>query len=212
MEELLQYLLEKYGYDEPIFSRDLCKNLNVKGTTLRQNLKRLIDSNRLERYENGIYFIPKPNSLFKKKSLSFNKVINKKYLLDQDKIIGYRTGIAFANDLRLTTQTAGVLEIATNKETNRKRKVQINNHSLILRKPRIKITEENYKILQVLDLITDVEKMSEKSLDKTYYQVKDYVKNINLDKIKLNRILDHYPAKTKIQLYESGLLNELTRG
>ncbi len=209
--ELLQYLLKNYGYDEPIFSGDLLKKLNVKDTTLRQNLKRLSDSKQLERYENGIYFIPKPDSLLKKKSLSFNKVINKKYLFDQDRIIGYRTGIAFANDLRLTTQTAGVLEIATNKETNRKRKVQIRNQRLILRKPRIQITVDNYKFLQVLDLITNVEKMSEKPLDKTYNIVIDYIKNIKLDKIELINILNQYPDKTKIKLYESGIINELTR-
>lgn len=206
-----EYLINNYGYDEPIFSEDLRKKLNMKDTTLRQNLKRLIDKKQLERYDSGIYYIPKPNSLLKKKSLSFNKVINKKYLSEQDKTIGYQSGIAFANYLRLTTQTAGVLELVTNKETNRKRMVQLKSRSLILRKPRVEITEENYKLLQVLDLITNYERVSEKPLEKTFNQILDYVKRITISKNELNKILDCYPIKTAKKAYESGLIYELTQ-
>src|SRR5699024_9157430 len=125
--KILKYLIKNYGSDEPIFLDDLRGEMNIKDSNLRQYLKRLVDSGQLKRYEKGIYYIPKTGSILKNKPLSFNKVVKKKYLYDGNKIIGYQSGITFANDLNLTTQTARVPELVTNKETNRKRKVRINN-------------------------------------------------------------------------------------
>lgn len=209
--ELYQFLLDNFGYDEPIFSKDLQEKLNIKDSTLRQKLNRLVRSDQLKRYERGIYYIPKPNSILKQKPLSINKVIKKKYLYDKDKPIGYRTGLAFANDLNLTTQTAGKMEIVTNRETNWKRNVKISNWNLILRKPRIEVTERNYKALQVLDLVANFDKISETPLDKNLDRIIKYIGNINLDKKELDNILKKYPWKTKAKVYESGLYNAFTR-
>ncbi|MFZ7120252.1 MAG: DUF6088 family protein [Eubacteriaceae bacterium] len=209
--ELFQYLIDNYGYDEPILSEDLNNKLNYKNTTLRQNLKRLVDNGQLERYKLGIYYIPKPNSLLKKGSLSFNKVISKKYLYDEDKIIGYRSGIAFANDLKLTTQTPGSIEVVTNKETNRKRNVKIGKQRVILRKPRTKITDVNYKVLQALDLIANINKYSDKTLARTLENISKYLEDVKLNKDEIDEIIKAYPMKTKVMVYESGLYDVLTR-
>jgi len=209
--DLIQYLIKNYGYNEPIFSEDLSAILNMKGGTLRQNLKRLTDRKQLERYEDGIYYIPKPNSLLKVNSINVNKVINKKYLSNNNKTIGYRSGISFANELALTTQTAATLELVTNRETNWKRPVKLRNFNLILRKPRVKINDTNYKLLQLLDLLTNIEKFSEKPLNNTFQKILNYAKDIKLDSAEVESILSQYPAKTKLKAYESGLIYELTR-
>ncbi|MBM7580812.1 DUF6088 family protein [Jeotgalibacillus terrae] len=209
--DLMSYLLENYGYNEPIFPEDLRNNMMGKDTTLRQNLKRLTDREQIIRFDKGIYFIPRPDSLLKKKSLSVNKIIKKKYLYKEDKLIGYRTGLAFANDLNLTTQIPGMIEIITNKETNIKRVVNLKNRRVILRKPRINVTEKNYKLLQVLDLLTNYDKYSEKPLESAKQRIIDYLASGEMDQQEIQACIQSYPQKTKLALYESGLWDELTR-
>src|SRR5690625_3125616 len=193
--DLFQYCLKNYGYNEPILIEELQDNdkLTIKDSALRMNLKRLVDKGQMKRYARGIYFIPKPNSILKSQSLSINKVIRKKYLYDGNRPIGYQTGIAFANQLNLTTQTAGVIEIVTNKETNRKRIANINNWRIILRKPRTEINENNIKVLQVLDLINNFEKISEINLEKSSIAMIDYLKDVEVNKDDLNKVLFSYP-------------------
>jgi len=63
---LLNYLIEKHGYNELIFSSELRA---IAHETLSQDLQQLIDSNEIYKYANGIYFIPNPNSAFQKEEL-----------------------------------------------------------------------------------------------------------------------------------------------
>ena len=55
---LKSYLLENYGYNEPIFLNDL-KIEELSENAVRQSVKRLVANGFLERYDNGIYYIPK---------------------------------------------------------------------------------------------------------------------------------------------------------
>lgn len=209
--DLMNYLLENYGYNEPIFPEDLREKIMGKDTTLRQNLKRLTDREQIIRFDKGIYFIPRPDSLLKKKSLSVNKIIKQKYLYKEDKLIGYRTGIAFANDLNLTTQTPGIIEIVTNKESNIKRVINLKNRRVMLRKPRIEVNEHNYKLLQVLDLLNNYDKYSEKPLESVKQRIIDYVSTCEMKRQEFENYIQNYPQRTKLALYESGLWDELTR-
>src|SRR5690625_2821532 len=122
---LSNYLLENYGYDEPILSKELYEELDTNPNTLRQSLKRAVDQGKLCRYKykDGIYFIPNPNSVLKRNTISFNKVISKEYLFRNGKRIGYVTGLSFANQLQLTTQHPAKIEIVTQNETTAKREV-----------------------------------------------------------------------------------------
>lgn len=211
--DLYQYLFDSYGYNEPVFLEELQENddIKMKSSTLRMNLKRLVDEGKMNRYDRGVYFIPNPNSLLKKQSLSIDKVINKKYLYDKDNPIGYRTGIAFANQLKLTSQTAGVIELVTNKETNRKRATKINDWRIVLRKPRKEIEQKNIKVLQVLDLLNNYDKFSEKTLAEGSITVIDYLNDVEMKQNELNEILYEYPKETIMKVNESGIYDALTR-
>ena len=109
----------------------------------------------------GIYFIPK-KSVFKSGSqLSLNDVIQCKYLQDETGLCGYISGVDFANQLGLTTQVPMKKEIVTNKATKDYREVMVGNAKVILRKPKVVVNEENYKVLQFLDLMKDIDLVSE---------------------------------------------------
>lgn len=209
--DFFQYLIENYGYNEPILTEELREKLSIKDSTLRMNLKRLVDKGKMKRYAPGIYFIPKKSSLLKNQSLSINKVINNKYLYTKNKPIGYRTGIAFANQLNLTTQTAGVIEIVTNKESNRKRKSNINNWRIVLKKPRVPVKKNNIKVLQVLDLLNDYEKVSEKPLENSKAVFTNYLSDVEISRNELQEILTNYPKDTILKASESGVFDVLTQ-
>ena len=209
--DLLKYCLDYYGYDEPILIEELRDNLFIKDSTLRMSLKRLVDNGKLNRYARGIYFIPKSNTLLKNQSMSINKVIRKKYLYDGKDSIGYQTGIALANKLNLTSQTAGVIEVVTNKESNRKRSTTINNWRIILRSPRTPIKQENIRVLQVLDVLNNFDKLSEKPLEDSLNSMKNYLADVDIDKRELNKILANYPKNTTSKVNESGLFDVLTQ-
>ena len=153
---LYDFLLEIYGENEPIFVSEI-QYENMSTNHVRQQIKRLVDIGRLKRYDTGIYYIPK-KSVFKSGSVpEFSKVVEKKYLMEQDVRCGYIGGMAFANQLMLTTQVPNVCEVITNKASKDYRETTLGSKRVIIRKPRVEITEENYQILRFLDLIKDID-------------------------------------------------------
>ncbi|RFU66798.1 DUF6088 family protein [Bacillus sp. V59.32b] len=210
--DFYNYLVNQFGYDEPIFSEDLTNELTINSNTLRQQLKRLTDDNKIQRcsFKDGIYFIPNPDSILKKSALSINKIIKNRYLVKKHERIGYVTGLDFANSLRLTTQVPGLVEIVTEKETSNLRYVDYNKRRVALRKAKTDITESNYKILQVLELINNFHKVSDVPFEKAIPNISNYIKNVKIDSKELDRYLSIYPKAFR-QFIASGLYNEITR-
>jgi hypothetical protein len=158
------------------------------------------------RYIEGVYYIPKKSSLLGKALLDVNKVIMKKYIRNDKDIYGYYTGLTFANQIGLTTQVPFVKDIATNKESSRSRKVEIKKFPINLKSPRVLINKENYKILQVLDVINEWEKWSEYNTQETFKILNRYIASSNIDSQKLREYLRFYPAKVSKKAIESGLI------
>jgi hypothetical protein len=212
--DLYKYLVDTYGYNEPIFMDELNNELfNLKPETLRQSMKRLADNKKIYRYEyrDGIYFIPDPDSLLKAKALSVNKIIQKRYLYKRNKRIGYISGLSFANSLRLTTQNPATIEIVTEAESAAKRTVKFNKRKVTLRKPRVQVNDENYRVLQVLDLLTNFEKVSTEPMKVAVKDITDYLKDVPLTTEQLNQYLKAYPGKTFKRILESELYDALTQ-
>ncbi|MGN5653916.1 hypothetical protein [Bacillus sp. Brlt_9] len=212
--DFYSYLLKRYGYDEPIFSSDLSKELRMNKNTLRQYLKRLTDNNKIERYEykQGIYFIPSKNSMnsiFNKPVISVNKIIKKKYVFKGEKRIGFETGLSFANDIRLTTQVPSTVEIVTEVESQPKRTVVFNKREVALRKAKTEINDYNYKILQILELLVDFDRVSDLSLEEAKPKIADYVMDVQIEATELAQYVQLYKQTDKF--YGSGLYNEITR-
>ena len=157
---LVSYLEKNYGYNEPIFINNI-KIDGIKENALRQNFNRLLKKGFLKRFDTGVYYLPKPSGVLKNAYLDSNKVVQKKYISDDTNIFGYITGLSFANQLGLTTQNPAIIEIVTNKETSKGRKIDIGNKKIIIKKAKQTITNDNYRILQFLDLMSNYEKWAE---------------------------------------------------
>ena len=160
METLYEYLLDNYKENEPIFLVDLQVD-GMTRTNVRQQIKKLTDTGKVKRFDNGIYFLPK-KTIFKSGSqLAPEKVLECKYLRDKDERCGYVSGLMFFNQMGLTTQVPMMYEVVSNKATSDYRETSLAKSRVIVRKPKVPVTEKNYKALQFLDMLKDVDVYSE---------------------------------------------------
>lgn len=150
--ELIDKYVNKYDIGTPIYSKEICEyvlalyytNVNVINEYINRYEEKHDD---FIRYRKGIYYraVKTPFGFSK---IDYNKLINDLYLCDIDQVYGYISGPTLANKIGLTTQMAKEEYIVTN---NNRVVSDIDNIKLI--KPPVIVTRDNYKILQVLDLL-----------------------------------------------------------
>ena len=203
---LFSYLREKYGENEPIFVSDI-RYEGVSDSRLRQQIMKLNEEGKLKRYDTGIYYIPKKSIFRSSAQLSFDKVIEAKYLCSSDGRCGYFNGLMFANLMGLTTQVSMAYDVVTNKATRDIRETTLARTRVILRKPRTPITEENYKALQFLDLLKDIDTLSEIPATEAQGRLIKYMNDAGLNFLDLEKYIDLYPDRIYKNLYKMRLLH-----
>ncbi len=142
IEEIKDYIIQFYNTNdkEKVFN-------NVKAILNRMNKEGIIET----AYK-GIYYIPVEN-IFGKMLLGNRQIIQYKYIMDKKgNIKGYITGAKLFNNMHLTTQVPNIIDIATN-ECKNFNKYENKNLNVIIRKPKIEVNNNNYKYLQLFDLI-----------------------------------------------------------
>ena len=204
---LKSYLMENYGYNEPIFLSDLSIE-GLSENAVRQSVKRLVANGFLERYDNGIYYIPKQGGLLGKSYLDPFLVIMRKYVQNKSETYGYVTGIFFANQLGLTTQMPAVIEIVTNRESTNGRMITVGNLKVRIRKSSVTISDSNAEILQLLDSIGQAEKYTELPLEKTIDTMISYIKQKQFTKGQLSEVSSILTGTTAKKLIEWGMIYE----
>lgn len=209
---LYDYLIKHYGQNEPIFLADI----QIEGITdvnIRQQMKKLSDLGRVKRFDTGIYFIPSNSNITHTEfTLFMEQVIEQKYLLDGTKRCGYISGLLFAKEIEgLTAKTTSIYEVVTNKATKYFRETSLADVRVIIRKPRATITENNYKILQFLDLLKDIDLYADIENRELKGCIIKYMKDIRLEFSMLESYFDYYPDKIYKNMYKAGLLHEISR-
>lgn len=153
--------IDKYPEDEPIFIEDIkkyimqkCENDSNKENILKNVnviLNRMKKEGIIRAEYKGVYYKP-VITMFGKMGLDQRKLIQLKYLKDREgNIKGYIVGAKLFNKLGLTTLIPNVTDIVTNeckyhKQYDKKLRVYIT-------KPKIKITNDNYRYLQFIDIL-----------------------------------------------------------
>jgi len=204
---LKEYLEKNYGYNEPIFISEIQLD-GVNDNALRQYFKRMTKSGELERFDTGIYYLPKASKLLKKSYLDPMKVIIRKYIKNTDETYGYFSGATFANQIGLTSQMPATLEIVTSKESTKGRDVTVGPQPVRLKRPPIEVTSENALLLQFLDAVSQAEKYSELSELETITLLKKYAQNQNFNQNLLSRVLPAVTGSTAKKLIEWGIIYE----
>jgi hypothetical protein len=210
---IYDFMKEKSQFYQPFLLKNLYRQFpDIKDGTIREMMRRLVGEKKVIKIKNGLYFLPNPERVLQSYAVNVMNIIDSVYLKNQDnEFIGYRSGINFANLLGLTSQTASVEVIYSNNVSTRKREIKIQNNRLMINAPRVKITNQNYKLLQLLDLLTDFEKVSEYELDQVQSKLLAYINAIQISSIELNRIVEAYPLAAQVKFYKIGAVNVITQ-
>jgi len=204
---LKKYLMDNYGYNEPIFLNDLSVE-GLSENAVRQSVKRLVANGFLERYDSGIYYIPKRGGLLGKSYLDPSTVIMRKYVENKSEKYGYITGLTFANQLGLTTQMPAVIEVVTNREATNGRMLMVGNQKVRVKKSSIPVSESNAELLQLLDSVGQAEKYTELTIKETVDILISYMRKKKFTKEQLSDVSTAITGATAKKLIEWGMIYE----
>lgn len=117
-------------------------------------IERLIEKGVIKRITTGVFYKPK-KSVFGELRPRETEII-KPYLYEQGKRIAYITGTALYNNIGLTTQVPKTVKIAS-----RSKRIYIDSGSIKVKpvKSYVDVTEENYSLLEILDVLKDFTKI-----------------------------------------------------
>ena len=126
--EVIKELINTYKENTPIFISEIKKHFNKEEIPkIYVYLNRLIKTEQLKTYSNGIYY---------KGHITKEDIIEKKYIKDDNNIYGY-----YIKDF--------IVSNVCNKGTSYYNKTL----GIKIKRPRIKITNDNHKYLELLDKI-----------------------------------------------------------
>lgn len=122
-------------------------------------MQRFIEKGKVKRVSTGLFYKPK-ESMFGDLPPREEKLIEP-YLYENGKRIAYITGLSLYNRLGLTTQVPKALKIAS-----RQKRIYVNNKKISAKpvKSYVDVTEQNYRLLELLDALKDFDNIPD--LDK----------------------------------------------
>lgn len=191
--DLVKCLKTQYGENTPIFFEDIA---NVCSGYTRGRVYQLIDaamnSGLLAKAGYDCYYIP-TTTPFGKSLLNPRKVIEKKYISNNDEVYGFYTGLALLNSFGITTQMPTVIEVFTNNEATKSRRVTINNQTIIVKRARTTINNSNYKEMMLLELfnLADIRSIDARATQK----IVDYMKQNNISVQGIMKYAKFVPAR-----------------
>ena len=202
---LWEYLTDNYDQGEPIIASDI--DIGLSESNKRRQFKILVDSGKLKRFDNGIYYIPKKSRLGGEVSVPPDVFVQKKYVARNNRILGYYSGYTFANQIGISTQVPYIQEIVTNEMGNPIKRLNLNGRTFVIRKARTQITESNVKVLQLLDLLKDIEMYSELDRDELRACLLKHISSNKITKALVDMYLPLFPDKIYKSMYETRIIN-----
>jgi Family of unknown function (DUF6088) len=122
-----------------------------------KTIERLITKGTLQRASKGVFYKPK-QTVFGALQPSENELL-KQYLFKDGQRVAYITGASLYNEMGLTTQVPFVITIASK---TRRAFTSINYLTIKPAKSYVEVTDDNYKLLGILDAIKDFNRISDR--------------------------------------------------
>ena len=201
MNDLVNIVADRFGPDKPVFLQEILLALDgMSERTVYRQIDEAIEAGCLVKARKGVYYIP-TQTRFGPSTLSDASIIKRKYLSDGDEVYGYVSGLMLESRLGISDQAPGTLEIVTNRETNRSRKIGSFDgyREVVLRKPRVPVTSDNVAALELLDLLMSVSlrNLNEEGIS----AIKKAAEKV--DRAKLLECARFYPARASKAIMES---------
>ena len=210
--EIVSYLTSIYGYDTPIFLKDVRIGKKSKAA-IKEEFYRAYKKGEIVREGPGVYSIANKNNDFVSSGVvTFEKIIEAKFMYEKNCVdeykelfvCGYYSGLTFLNQIGMSQQVPAILEITTNRTSSKKRNYVALSRIAIIRKSRTTINCTNYKILQFLDMFYFVS-MDEVKENKQL--LRNYIINNGLSKRDFSQYIGLYNDNTLKKIVEGGLID-----
>lgn len=159
-------------------------------------LSRLVDKGIVRRARKGYYYKPKISAFGEQKPRE--DVLLTLYLFDKNKQVAYVTGTRLYNRLGLTTQIPNSIRVAS---LDKQVKGKVGNMVVKPAKSYVKVTSDNIKYLEILDVMKDLNTIPD--LQKSDGLV--YLKKViyDFDSAQINKLVTYacsYPPKVRALL------------
>lgn len=201
---LYDFIIHNYHSGEPIFETDILIE-GISGEDRERQLERLVAYAKLMKYKEGIYYIPDENSLGEKSVLCPDVVARNQYIFRRGRRIGYYGGHTLANQMGLSSQVPVKEEFVSNEAKKNEEEVFFGKRTYIVRKPPVEVTEENYRVLQLLEALKDFEECADESMPIAAAQITYYIKKNKVSKENVNAYLSYFPSKVHDNIREMRL-------
>lgn len=201
---LYNYIREHNKEAEPIFFSDLERE-DITRSALNQQLKKLCDKGLLEKYDVGVYFIPKKTLLNSTIGPNADMVARYRFISKGNNIDGFYGGNSFANQIGISTQVPQVVEIVSNNTNSSDREVRIGNRRFYVKKPIVQITKENVYVLQMLELLKNLDAYLDYSYEEAREKFAEYISFHGIKRSDVDMYIRKYPVATFKYYYELGL-------
>lgn len=193
---LYSWLKDRYSINDVIFLEDI-NIADYNYDELKHRMKRFRNSGKLEMIAPGIYNFPGAN-------FTQNDLLINHYLIRNGKHIGFYYGKTLGYELGLCEATE-TLYIASNKESQRHgRKKDIYGFKIRLKGTVTEVTEDNYRLLAILDFITCYNTYTKQGKEQVLIKIKDYVKHHKIDESQVKTYIELFPIWTKNFMVEVG--------
>ena len=204
---LYESLLQRFGYNEPIFSNEIIFE-DYSKPWIYKELNKLCEQKVIVRFDKGIYYIPK-QTMFGISVINPRKIIEKRYIKSDREVFGFYGGQTLLNQVGISTQMPNIIEVYTNNESAKIRDVDIGCQKVRLRKSRVNITESNEAILSFLEMMNSIapEDIDE---DKKSIIVK-YVMGKGIKRKDITSYAPSFPDKAMRNLIESEVIYSVTQ-
>jgi hypothetical protein len=167
-------------------------------------LERLVKSKVIKRASTGLFYKPK-KTVFGELRPNEEELI-KPYLFEGNQRLAYITGTALYNRMGLTTQVPKSIKIAC---LNKRIVAQVGNVEIKPAKSYVEVTNQNYLLLELLDVIKDFNKIPDLDPKMTINYLLKKIEVLTEKEIaKLTKAALRYPPRVKALL--GALLDQLT--
>ncbi len=182
------------------------KDLNIKKeeyAAAAKTLERLIKKEIIKRISTGVFYKPK-QTVFGELKPDEEKIITP-YLFKDGKRIAYITGLLLYNKMGLTTQIPKNISIASSKK-----RIYISKGNIKASAVRsyVDVTDENYKLLEILDAIKDFKKIPDLDKKSAIIILQSKILELNnKQKKELIKIALEYPPR--VRAFLGALIEEI---
>lgn len=200
-------LEREFGINTPIFAEEIIASFsNLSRAYVFRLIRKAVNDGTLSCFTRGVYYLPK-KTFFGSSSICAEMVAEKKYIKKKDSVYGIYAGLNLLNQFGITTQVPNTLEIVTNNEATRKRKITIEGRQFIVRKARCEITSQNYPVYMLFQLFNDMDHSDNLDLF-SKKRISEFIMENNIRAEQLSLMASAFPATAIKKMIGSGVINE----